>query len=72
MKQIAKLQARSNAILLDQKGVTLTLETVMMLILVILGMSALWVVVVKYVIGEGESIGFFGATKAVLDDLFQG
>lgn len=72
MKQIAKLQARSNAIFLDQKGVTLTLETVMMLILVILGMSALWVVVVNYVIGGEESIGFFGMTKSILDNLFQG
>lgn len=72
MKQIAKLQARSNAILLDQGGVTLTLETVMMLILVILGMSALWVVVVNYVIGGEESIGFFGMTKSILDNLFQG
>lgn len=72
MKQIAKLQARICTVFLDERGVTLTLETVMMLILVILGMSALWVVVVKYVIGGEESIGFFGMTKSILDDLFQG
>ena len=39
MKQIAKWQARICTVFLDERGVTLTLETVMMLILVILGIK---------------------------------
>lgn len=70
MKMYAKLQAQTADVLSNNEAVTLTLETVLLLILVILGMSGLWVIVIKYIIGDGESLGFFGATKTILSDLF--
>lgn len=38
----------------NDEGVTLTLETVFMLILAILAVAAIWVIVMKYIVGDGS------------------
>lgn len=38
----------------NDEGVTLTLETVFMLILAILAVAAIWVIVMEYIVGDGS------------------
>ena len=63
MRKITKIQSRIatlkiknkvKSIMNNDEGVTLTLETVFMLILAILAVAAIWVIVMKYIVGDGS------------------
>lgn len=63
MRKITKIQSRIatleiknkvKSVMNNDEGVTLTLETVFMLILAILAVAAIWVIVMKYIVGDGS------------------
>lgn len=63
MRKITKIQSRIatlkiknkvKSVMNNDEGVTLTLETVFMLILAILAVAAIWVIVMEYIVGDGS------------------
>lgn len=63
MRKITKIQSRIatskiknkvKSVINNDEGVTLTLETVFMLILAILAVAAIWVIVMEYIVGDGS------------------
>ena len=63
MRKITKIQSRIatskiknkvKSVMNNDEGVTLTLETVFMLILAILTVAAIWVIVMEYIVGDGS------------------
>lgn len=63
MRKITKIQSRIatskiknkvKSVMNNNEGVTLTLETVFMLILAILAVAAIWVIVMEYIVGDGS------------------
>ena len=63
MRKITKIQSRIatskiknkvKSVMNNDEGVTLTLETVFMLILAILAVAAIWVIVMEYLVGDGS------------------
>lgn len=49
-----KIKNKVKSVMNNDEGVTLTLETVFMLILAILAVAAIWVIVMKYIVGDGS------------------
>lgn len=73
MKLVPKLQSKLNSVKKDDNAVTLTMETVFMIILVILAISGIWYIVMTYIIGDGgedEVTSFSEAIKDTIDGLF--
>lgn len=70
MKHLAKIQAKMSTTFNGEDAVTITLETVLYLILIIVALSGIWAVVIKYIIGDEPGKGFFGMTKSILEELF--
>lgn len=50
----SKIKNKVKSVMNNDEGVTLTLETVFMLILAILAVAAIWVIVMKYIVGDGS------------------
>ena len=50
----SKIKSKVKSVINNDEGVTLTLETVFMLILAILAVAAIWVIVMKYIVGDGS------------------
>ena len=65
MKHLAKIQAKMSTAFNGEDAVTITLETVLYLILIIVALSGVWAV-----IGDEPGKGFFGMTKSILEELF--
>lgn len=50
----SKIKNKVKSVMNNDEGVTLTLETVFMLILAILAVAAIWVIVMEYIVGDGS------------------
>lgn len=73
MRTISKLQSRLCSVVSDDRAVTLTMETVFMIILVILAVSGVWYIVMTYIVGDGgedEVTSFSEAIKDTISGLF--
>lgn len=72
MRKMAKFQSKLFEVAKSDKAITLTLETVLFLILVLVIIGGIWAIVVKYVVGkdDDETYGFLETTKELLGGLF--
>ncbi len=73
MKLVSKIQSKLNSVAKDDNAVTLTMETVFMIILVVIAISGVWHIVMTYIVGDGgedEVTSFSEAIKNTIGGLF--